>query len=87
MTENEIDDGLSATLDWCRENNVFFTGDFRISARDAAKFIGYCESTLKQMRADQNRNGPRWIPKGAGYGSKVSYFLTDLIKWRYENPR
>jgi hypothetical protein len=62
----------------CRENNLFVSGDGRVSEADAAALLGISRGYLKALR--HARNGPGAFQVSLN-GARRSYTLVDLAAW------
>ena len=57
-----------------RQVEVLVLPDGRVSAKDAAAFIGLSEKTLAMMRS--RGTGPKYLKRG-----RIFYFIEDLESW------
>ena len=56
------------------QNGIYIFPDGRMDTRNAARYLGYAETTLAMMRS--KGTGPRFIKPG-----KIYYYKDDLNKW------
>lgn len=50
-----------------------------LDSKDAAKYLGFSDLTLRQWRS-QGR-GPSYLKIGTGRGSRIRYRISDLTAW------
>jgi hypothetical protein len=85
--EQRIDRTEARLLAACEAGGLVLTGDLRISAKDAAAFLGLSVEGLKQAKSEGR--APTAYALGVGGKTRSSYRLRDIASWieqRYDTP-